>query len=319
MNTVTLTRKTVGVGTSEQAEEAFIVDVSLPSAEPFPGPHHQDWCKFRAESQNEASFIWRTGAQRFVAMAEAVAEGRVAIKQALRSYLVRRYLDARPDDESEDQGVEEHQGEDRGPEARLLARALAEQSAILNTGDDQSFYSGDNDDYLHDAARTLPLPPWARYARGAPGGIASDYVEPLILLEVGKRLEDLARWIGRWEASPRLRKAVLATDVPFLPFVSGEQQRFRVTPGAKQVGAGARTEHASIFRIVGDYVFVEQRGFLSMRRLQGGPLKGPAGAALAALVKDLRKGNARIEEFRGGRWKSILRQVQRGGMNPEAV
>jgi hypothetical protein len=58
-----------------------------------------------------------------------------------------------------------------------------------------AFYLDESEEFLHEAARALPLPPWAHRERVSDGGPGSGFDAAFIVLDPPNSLTDLSRWL----------------------------------------------------------------------------------------------------------------------------
>lgn len=181
----------------------FEVQTSPFDADPFPGPRGQDWARFEIVGEDVASFEWRTGRERLLAVLDALSAGTLACASAMTDPLVREYVDrveAALAEEVPDEILESNRVGDW-----ILSEALERRDEVIANEGPFSFYQFDDDAYFHDAAKALPLPPWASYRAMESGSMGSGYRCAMIVLEPGRRLAELGEWLRAMEegASPK--------------------------------------------------------------------------------------------------------------------
>jgi hypothetical protein len=171
---------------------AFSVETWPAGDGPFTGPAHREWADFVVVSPDiEATFEWRTPADRVRAVAADVATGMWTVARALGEDSVAEWVNRRGGDfvfafEDDEPGLRDL------PDEAFAGRMLAEVGAQVENAD---FYGEDEDESADDAANALPLPPWAGVRESYAGGPGTGYTEISIVIASGKTLDDLAAFL----------------------------------------------------------------------------------------------------------------------------
>ena len=144
-------------------------------------------------SPGTAAFAWRSGADRVLELADEVTGGASTVAEVLRYADVGEWL------ERISEYCYEGSAEPLEDEAWCLAVLTDVAAGRIDPRDSDgpyAFYRREDDRHFEDAARALPLPPWAEIEVGFGGGVGSGYDAQYLVLAKGKRLEDLAGWLA---------------------------------------------------------------------------------------------------------------------------
>lgn len=200
----------------EDSRLVFRIEGSPFNAPPFAGPPSRDWDEFVVESPSEATYEWRTGADRVRDLAtRLVREG--LCEEEVQGAFARSYYLREQDEKLEDSmsippvydyGIDP---ENELARQRLILKNIASgviEPAAFDGFD--SYYQFESDSYLHDAAHALELPPGARIVAHDDGGPGSGYTAQFLELAPGMTLSDYAAWL----ASRHLKEVAVVPVTP---------------------------------------------------------------------------------------------------------
>lgn len=179
----------------EPDESGFYVRTDPFMTGAYDGPVGSKMCCFKLLDESSASFEWKTLSDELQEVGKAVMAGAPDAEGAA-SCAARVWLDERVAMAVADMGDEGEEVGDTSLVKRTIFAGLANGSIDTTIGDESmSAYHFESDVFLEDAAKALPLPPWARIESVGEGGPGSGYSQPALVLAKGHCLGDYARWL----------------------------------------------------------------------------------------------------------------------------